>query len=86
MLVRMEAKFETYILYSSSLRKYYVGQTDNFGKRFIEHNSGQSKYTKTGVPWNLVWKKEFPTRSEAVRLETHIKNRGAQRYLDSIVL
>jgi putative endonuclease len=82
----MEVIYVTYILYSSSLGKYYIGQTDDFEKRFKQHNSGQSKFTKQGVPWNLVWQMEFFSRSEAVKLETQIKKRGAQRYLENIVL
>ncbi len=46
------------------------------------HNTGNGKYIKTGVPWELIWKKEVLTRSEAMKLEKQIKKRGAKRYLE----
>jgi putative endonuclease len=45
------------------------------------HNSGQSTFTKTGIPWVLIHTEETNTRAEAVRLEKSIKKRGAKRYL-----
>ncbi|MGB5691859.1 MAG: GIY-YIG nuclease family protein [Flavobacteriaceae bacterium] len=71
-----------YILYSSSLKKYYVGQTSNLEDRINRHNKGRSKYTKPGIPWKLVWKVSCDSRSEAMRLERRIKKRGAKRFID----
>ncbi len=34
-----------------------------------------------GMPWKLVFSRDFPTRSEAMKLETTIKKRGAGRFL-----
>jgi putative endonuclease len=75
---------KVYIIYSCSLNKYYVGQTNNIDDRLLRHNSGREKYTKIGTPWELVWKKEVLTRSEAMKLEKQIKNRGAKRYLEKV--
>ena len=74
-------KFVVYILYSSSLEKYYVGSTGDFAKRIIEHNSGKGNFTSKGVPWVEVKIFDCASRSEAVRLESKIKNRGIKRYL-----
>ncbi|HOI30699.1 MAG TPA: GIY-YIG nuclease family protein [Melioribacteraceae bacterium] len=73
--------FTTYILFSQSKNKYYVGHTNDFSRRIIEHNSGQNKSTKFGAPWILVFSKEFFSNSEAIRLETKIKKRGIGRFL-----
>ena len=43
-----------YILYSKSIEKYYVGQTSNLQNRILQHNSGESKYTSKGMPWEIV--------------------------------
>jgi putative endonuclease len=73
-----------YILFSNSLNKFYVGQTNNFDRRFHEHNSRQTKYSSIGIPWNLVYKTETESRSEAMKLETKIKKRGILRYLKGL--
>ena len=74
--------FFVYILFSESLGRYYVGQTNNLDDRLIRHNSGLVKSTKIGIPWGLVCFFEVSTRSEAMLLEKKIKGRGAKRYLE----
>ncbi|MBK9191152.1 MAG: GIY-YIG nuclease family protein [Crocinitomicaceae bacterium] len=46
--------FFVYILYSSSLNKYYVGQTQQLEKRLIRHNQGNEKFTKSEWPWTMI--------------------------------
>ena len=65
--------FFTYILQSTVDGRFYIGSTDNITKRVKRHNDGRSTYTKKFKPWNLVWYQQFPTRSEAYRLETKLK-------------
>jgi putative endonuclease len=76
--------FFVYILYSPSIQKYYVGHTDNFERRFIEHNTGQTIFSANGKPWIFIYKTEQSTRSEAMKLELKIKKRGIRRYLNDI--
>ncbi|MBI3194721.1 MAG: GIY-YIG nuclease family protein [Ignavibacteriae bacterium] len=73
--------YVVYILQSETTGKYYVGQTQDLFRRIKEHNNSESTSTKNGVPWKLVHLEEFGTRSEAVRREQQIKNRGVKRYL-----
>jgi putative endonuclease len=73
--------FVVYIIYSSSLNRYYVGSTDNLEKRFSEHNSGKGNYTSKGIPWILVHSVVCNSRIDAVNLEMRIKKRGIKRYL-----
>jgi putative endonuclease len=42
--------YTVYILYSSTTQKYYVGQTQNLENRLIEHNAGETKSLRTGMP------------------------------------
>ncbi len=77
-------QFFVYILFSSSSKKFYVGHTNDINRRLSEHNSGFSKSTKHGIPWSLVFSKEFPTRTEAMAFESMIKKRGIRRFLDSL--
>ena len=76
--------FFVYIIYSTSLRKNYVGHTDNFERRFVEHNTGQTIFSAKGKPWTFIYKIEKSTRSEAMKLELRIKKRGIRRYLNDM--
>jgi putative endonuclease len=76
--------FFTYILYSQKTKRFYIGQTDNLDRRFLEHNSGKSISTRKGIPWDLIYFQEFECRREAMDLENKIKKRGANRYLNDI--
>jgi putative endonuclease len=73
--------FIVYILYSPSTDKYYTGQTQDLENRILEHNSGETKSIAYGIPWEIVFTAEVPTRTEAVQLEKKIKNTGAKRFL-----
>jgi putative endonuclease len=76
--------FSAYIVQSEKTKRYYIGSTEDRANRLIEHNSGETKSIRSGIPWKLVHIEEFKTRSEAVKKEKQIKARGAKRYLDDI--
>ncbi len=76
--------FHTYILIFNSRNKFYIGSTNDIQRRLTEHNSGQTKSTKFGIPWQLVYSNEFSTKSEATQLEIKSKKRGAKRFLDNL--
>jgi putative endonuclease len=74
--------YTIYIIQSKITGRYYCGQTCDLQDRLTRHNNGESKSTKSGCPWNLIWTAEVATRSEAVRIEAQIKKRGISRYLE----
>ncbi len=76
--------YTTYILVSVTRGKYYTGHTKGLEKRLHEHNSGQTKSIRYGIPWQVIWTEEFPTRAEAMKKEIQIKNRGIARFLESV--
>ncbi|MBS1507512.1 MAG: GIY-YIG nuclease family protein [Bacteroidetes bacterium] len=76
--------FQVYILYSQSIQKFYIGQTQDLENRLAEHNSGETKSTHSGRPWYLKWSTPVATRSEAMKLELKIKARGARRFLEDL--
>ncbi len=52
----------------------YCGITNNIEKRLVAHNSGKgSKYTKSRIPVEIASVSSKMTKSEALRLERHIK-------------
>ena len=76
--------FYSYIIYSSSRGRYYIGHTQDINERIARHNSGREKHTKSGAPWKLIHSETFQTRGEAMKREATIKKRGAKRYLIDI--
>jgi putative endonuclease len=73
--------FFAYVLRSEKTKKYYVGSTENLENRLAEHNSGETRSIRSGIPWQIVHTEQFETRSEAISKEKQIKARGAARYL-----
>ena len=52
----------------------YCGITNDIEKRLVAHNSGKgAKYTKSRVPVDVVGVSSQMTKSEALKLERHIK-------------
>ena len=74
-----------YILYSEKLDIYYVGSTGNLDDRLIRHNSGRSKFTKPGIPWKVVFQKEYETKIEANRAELYIKSQKSRSYIENLI-
>lgn len=75
-------KYFTYIIHSQALNCFYIGQTNDLDRRIFEHLSGKGKFSSRAKDWEMVFYQEFTSRSEAMNLESKIKNRGAGRFLD----
>ena len=61
--------YTVYILESERTGRYYVGSTADVEERLTRHNQGRSKYTKSGIPWKVVYTEQCETRAQAVRRE-----------------
>jgi putative endonuclease len=77
--------YTAYVLQSSKNNKYYIGSTDNIDKRVIKHNKGYSRYTKGKGPFNLVYKENFQTRSEAKKREYHLKSLKSRIAIENLI-
>jgi putative endonuclease len=69
------SKFWVYVLEDENGR-FYIGQTDDLGRRIADHNSSGrpgSKFTTKSRSWQLVWSEEHPSRASAMRRERQIK-------------
>jgi putative endonuclease len=73
------------ILQSLKEGSYYIGSTNNLEDRVERHNQGHSQYTKSKLPWNLVYSEEHPDRSSAVRREKRIKDRKDKQSIETMV-
>ncbi|MBS3768325.1 MAG: GIY-YIG nuclease family protein [Candidatus Cloacimonetes bacterium] len=77
--------YYTYIIYSESTDKYYVGHTYNVQLRLERHNDGWSRSTKSGIPWKIVYKEKYNTKSEAMKREYEIKRKKSRKYIESLI-
>ena len=77
--------FYVYILKSKTTQKYYVGQTENLERRLLYHNSGYSKSTKSGIPWELIHTEEYQDRATSMKRETEIKKKKSKIYIENLV-
>ena len=74
-----------YILYSAKLNKYYVGSTSDMERRLNDHNRGKEKFTRTGVPWELVYTETFEELATARRRELDIKKKKSRKYIETLI-
>ena len=53
---------------------FYTGSTKNLIKRLTTHKKGKVKYTKSRLPFKLVFVKEFSSYREAFKFEKRVKS------------
>ena len=72
-----------YVLQSLVNKKYYTGYTKDIERRLTEHNSGKTKYTRSTIPFELVYKEIYNTSLEAARREKFLKSGKGREFLKS---
>ena len=77
--------FYTYIIYSESRDKYYIGHTHDLELRLQRHNEGWTKSTKSGIPWKLTYFEKYKTKSEAMKREYEIKRMKSRSYIEDLI-
>jgi putative endonuclease len=77
--------YQVYILYSETLDKYYVGQTENLDQRLKSHAMKISTYTSRADDWRLVYTEGYGTRQEALKRERAIKAKKSRSYIDWLI-
>ena len=74
-----------YILKSLSARKTYVGSTDNLVRRLAEHNTGKSTFTKTFLPWKLIYSEECDSLKSVRNREKYFKTAAGRKVLKKLL-
>ena len=77
--------YYVYVLRSLKNKRLYTGSTNNLERRIAEHNSGQSKYTRQTVPFELIYKEGYLTKSEAYKREVYLKTGKGREFLNSVL-
>ena len=75
-----------YIIYSETIDSYYIGYTANIPRRMERHNQGWGRFTRSGIPWKLVYFEPYWTKQEAVQREREIKSKKSRRYIEQLIL
>ncbi|MFO7844451.1 MAG: GIY-YIG nuclease family protein [Bacteroidales bacterium] len=85
-LFYMGMNYYCYILYSKSLDKYYVGETQELEERLRLHHSGffSSAYTIKTSDWELFYWIECESRKQARGIERHIKKMKSVAYYQNL--
>ncbi|MEO6480627.1 MAG: GIY-YIG nuclease family protein [Ferruginibacter sp.] len=77
--------YYVYIIESLKDGDFYKGSTENYLRRLEEHNNGQSKFTKSKLPWNLIFVSLFETKRDALIEEKRLKKCNKE-YLRWLIL
>ncbi len=63
-----------YILKSNKHNRYYIGCTSDLERRVRQHNRGNNRSTRPGIPWRLVCFRKFNNQKEAYDCEKLVKS------------
>jgi putative endonuclease len=77
--------FHVYVLRSEVTGRRYTGSCEDLDDRIRRHNAGESLATRHGVPWQLIYKQEFVSRSEACERERYLKTGRGREELDRLL-
>ncbi len=70
-----------YVIKSVDKKYRYVGITDNFERRFFEHNSGKNKSTRPYTPFKIIRTEKY---NEARQREKFLKSGVGRKFLDNL--
>ncbi len=78
-----QANFCVYIIFSESLNRFYIGSTDDFDERLIQHNTlvHEKSFTSRGIPWIEFLVIPNLESHQAYAIEKHIKKMKSKKYI-----
>ena len=76
-----------YIIYSKSVDKYYIGESEDVKARIKLHNQGliKSAFTRIAKDWKLVFKHKCKNRQEALFLERFINCMKSRKFIEKLI-
>ncbi|OYU95414.1 MAG: endonuclease [Bacteroidetes bacterium B1(2017)] len=75
-------KYYTYVLYSKTHEKIYIGYSSDIDSRIKSHNELSNKgYTFKFRPWELIHLEEFSTKADAMKREKQLKSANGRMFI-----
>jgi putative endonuclease len=75
----------TYIIYSKTRDRYYVGSTSDLISRLKKHNTNHSGFTGKIGDWEIKLYESFPTQKEALSREKQIKSWKSRKLIEKLI-
>ena len=75
----------TYILYSASRDRYYIGSSADVSARLAVHNSNHKGFTGKTGDWKVAYTEAFDLKSEALIREKKMKSWKSTRMIEKLI-
>jgi putative endonuclease len=76
----------TYILHSKSKDRYYTGTSENPAERLKKHNNKHTGFTSQASDWEMVFLKEFNSKTDALGFEREIKAWKSKNKIQELII
>ena len=77
--------YYTYILYSESKDRFYIGSCEDVLIRLKRHNEGATPSTKPYRPWKIVWTEQYESKADALKMELYIKRMKSRKFIEELI-
>ncbi len=75
-----------YIIYSSSIDRYYVGHTsEELSERLRKHKSNHGGYTGKSDNWQIVYTEQYIRKEEAYAREREVKKWKSRKKIEELI-
>jgi putative endonuclease len=82
----MESEEHYFYVLSCKDGSLYAGYTNNLKKRIKLHNEGKgAKYTRGRVPVKLIYRKQYTTKSDALKMEYAFKQLSRKKKVEYLI-
>ena len=75
----------TYIIYSATINRYYVGFTNNLSERLKRHNAKHKGFSNQASDWMVIYYESFNSKAMAMAREKQIKSWKSRQKIEELV-
>jgi len=75
-----------YILFSENLNRYYYGHfCDSISEQVRKHYSNHEGFTVKSEDWELVYKEDYPSKTDAYHRELQVKKWKNRKRVEALI-